>query len=217
MTMVAGTIIDAAARELFDVDNIRWSRTELMGFLNEALRQITVLQPEAAATTANVTLVPGCKQSIPVDGWTLLDVLNNVSAGGDARRAVRTVSRQLLNGFNPDWPYDPQATEVVNVVFDKQDRTHFWVYPPNDGTGILNLNYAAIPATVTSEAAALVLNDTYYTPLLEYVLFRACSKTAPWSPGPVEAARHFQLFTATLAAEAEAADANSVNAPGATS
>lgn len=213
MTVVASTIIDAAARELFDVDNIKWSRSELLGFITEAQKQVAIFAPEAHATVADVALVAGAKQVIPATGWQLVDVYNNVTSGGDARRAVRTVSRKLLNTFNPDWMSDTASDEVQNVVFDEQDKRHYWVYPPNTGAGMLSLAYVAVPDELTSEATALQVSDAYYTAVLEFVLFRACSKNAEFSPGPQEASRHFQLFAAAMATKSATDAANSPNNP----
>lgn len=218
MTILASQIIDAAARELYDVDNINWSRTELLGFLSEAEKQIVILQPQNNSTIGTIDLVPGCQQAIPSGAYSLIDVYHNVAADGETpRRVVRVVSRRLLNSFNPDWMYATSATEVDNVVFDEQDRRHFWVYPPNDGEGKLNVAYLQTPSPFTTESNAITVSDAYYTALLEFMLFRACSKVAPFSPGPTEAARHFSLFTAALAAKAEIEAVNTPNDLGNTS
>lgn len=212
MTIAISTIINAAARELYDVDNIKWSRSELLGFVSEAEKQIMVLHPQNNSTVDTIDLAAGCQQAVPIEAHQLVDVYHNVASDNlTPRRAVRMVSRRLMNSYEPGWMYAAQTTEVQNVIFDEQDKRHFWVYPPNNGEGKLNIAYLAVSEPYATEEDNLRISDAYYTAALEFVLFRACSKQAPFSPGPSEASRHFALFTAAMTVKADSEAVNSPN------
>jgi len=77
-TVTAKTIIDKAAIQLIDLTNIRWTRAELLSWLNDGMRQIVLIQPSASTTTVSKLLVAGTRQTLPVDGWLLLSVYRNM-------------------------------------------------------------------------------------------------------------------------------------------
>ena len=55
-TITAKSIIDKASVQLLDTGNIRWTRTELLGWVNDAQRQITVMSPNATNKVATIQL-----------------------------------------------------------------------------------------------------------------------------------------------------------------
>ena len=55
-TVTAGTIIDRCARQLFDVNGVKWPRTDLLEWLNVGQRLIVVLQPSSSNTVAVIKL-----------------------------------------------------------------------------------------------------------------------------------------------------------------
>jgi hypothetical protein len=52
----------------------------------------------------------------------------------------------------------------------------FYIYPPNTGTGTVEMLYALQPAQLELTTAQLVVQDIYRTAVLYYVLFRAFAK-----------------------------------------
>jgi len=95
-TVTAGTIISKAATQLIDISGVRWTRAELLGWLNDGLRQIVVMQPNASATRSAVQLAAGTRQTLPSGGWMLLSVYRNMGTTGTTPgRAVRISSREL--------------------------------------------------------------------------------------------------------------------------
>lgn len=213
-TILASTIIDEAALILYDVPNIRWPRTELLSYVNEAQRQIVMMHPHSNSTVHTMVTTLGTRQTIPSDGWTLLDVIRNMGTTGTTPgRAVRAVPRDLLDAHTPTWHSAPSSITASNYVFDPQDRTHFWVYPPASGAGYLQIIYAKLPTDV-AEGAAIALPDVYAPAIKDYVLWRACSKKMEASPGPEIAQMHYQAFLAAVAAKNEAEATNSPNAAG---
>jgi hypothetical protein len=181
-TVTAGAIITKAATQLIDIPGVRWTRAELLGWLNDGLRQIVLMQPNATNTPVVVQLVAGTRQTLP-----------NGSTPG---RAVRIISRELLDAFNPDWHSATASAITKNYIYDLQDQTAYYVYPPSTGTNYLEINYSMQPADLTSESQVIPMFDVYQGPLLDYMLFRACTKDAEYAAGVALGQLYLATFTA---------------------
>lgn len=211
-TITAQTIINQAATQLLDVSNIRWTRAELLSWLNLAQKQIVIMSPNATNKVAVYQLVAGTRQSIPSDGWTLLDVIRNMGTDGTKPgRAIRLVSEELLDNFNPNWHSALPSAIAQNVIFDQQDQTVFYVYPPNNGRGYVQINYSPVPPIITSEVQTISINDIFEPVILDYILYRACSKDAEYAPGLQLAAGYLQTFMTAMQVKTGAELANSPN------
>ena len=203
-TVTAQSIINKAAIQLTDIANIRWTRAELLSWLNDGMRQIVVIQPSASSTTVVVKLIAGTRQYIPADGWLLLTVYRNMgTTGATPGRAVRIVSREILDGFNPNWHADTPKAEVRNFLYTNQDQLAFYVYPPNTGTQYVELNYSSQPADLTSESQVIPIFDVFQSALVDYIMYRACSKDAEYAPGLALAQGYLATFTAAVQVKTE--------------
>ena len=208
-TVTAQTIINKAAIQLTDIANVRWTRAELLSWLNDGMRQIVLIQPSGSSTTVSMQLTAGTRQSIPTDGWLLLQIYRNMGVSGSTPgRAIRIVSREILDGFNPNWHTDTAAAEVRNYIYDAQDQLAFYVYPPNTGTGYIELNYSAQPTNLTSESQTIPIFDVFQQSLVDYILFRACSKDAEYAPGLQLAQAYLATFTAGVQGKSQSEATN---------
>lgn len=208
-TVTAKTIIDKASVQLIDLTNVRWTRSELLSWLNDGMRQIVLIQPSATSTTVAKKLDAGTRQSLPTNGWLLLQMYRNMGTDGTTPgRAIRIVSRELLDNFNPNWHTATAAAEVRNYIYDTQDQTAFYVYPPNTGTQYVELNYSAQPANLTSETDVIPIFDVYQSALVDYILYRACSKDAEYAPGLALAQGYMATFIAAVGGKAQTETTN---------
>lgn len=211
-TITAQSIINKAAIQLTDIGNTRWTRAELLGWLNDGQRQIVTMAPNATNKISTVQLVAGTRQTIPADGWTLLEVIRYMGTDGTKPgRAVRVTSRELLDSYNPDWHSDTASTVPKHYLFDQQDQTAYFVYPPNNGKGYVQINYSPVPTDLASESSTISLNDIFQTALLDYILYRACSKDAEYAPGLTLAAGYLQTFMTAMGIKSQTEIANSPN------
>jgi hypothetical protein len=211
-TITAQTIINQAAVQLLDPSNVRWTRAELLDWINAGQKQIVILSPNATNKTWVYKLAVGTRQAIPSDGWTLLDVIRNMGTNGTTPgRTIRVVSEELMDNFDPYWHAALPVATVRNVIFNQQDQTFFYVYPPNNGNGYIQINYAPVPPTLLLETETISLNDIFMPVLLDYVLYRACSKDAEYAPGVQLAAGYLQTFMASMQTKSAAELANSPN------
>jgi hypothetical protein len=198
-TVTAGTIIDKAASQLIDIAGVRWTRAELLKSLNDGLRQIVLMQPTATNTPVAVKLTAGTRQLLPTGGWLLLGIYRNMGTTGTTPgRAVRVISRELIDGFNPSWHTATASAVTQNYIYDLQDQTAYYVYPPSTGTNYLEINYSLQPTDLTSESQVIPMFDVYQMPLLDYIMYRACTKDAEYAPGVTLGQMYLTTFTASV-------------------
>lgn len=213
MSLLASDILERVSTIALDESNVRWPLRELCGWLNDGQREIVVHKPSSLARNAPFTLAVGTLQEVPSQYLGLLRITRNlVSAADDAPRvggrAVRVASREMLDGQVPDWhnpAMTPYRKDVRHYVVDEQDPLHFYVYPGNDGTGLVEAVFAGKPTDVTiaegddaeaigSYALPLEFQDPYGNALIDYVLYRANSKDANFAGNAQRAAAHYAQF-----------------------
>lgn len=208
---LASTILDRAQSQLLDKTGERFTRTELLGWLNDGQRQIGSLDPIAVSVVTNLTCVEGTRQTLPTTAWMLLDVYRNMGSGSTPGRAVRIASKRIMDAFDPDWHDADPDSQIDHFIYDKQDPATFWVYPPSDGTTVLQVNYARVPPTL-AETDPITLEDNYTMALLDYVMWRAVEKQhgPGGAPSPL-ASKYWDAFVAGVAARGKAETDNSPN------
>lgn len=196
----AKTILDRVAIQLMDDTNIRWTRSELLSWLDEAQKQIVMMAPSSTTTVVVMPLTKGTRQELPTDGWILLDIYRNVldEASQFYGRVVKQTSRSMLDRFSPNWHVENPNTEVDSYIYSIEDKRAFWVYPPNTGLGKIELNYSRVPKPITDESDELDVSYLYDGALADYVLYRACSKDAEYAAGVNLASRYLDTFTAVV-------------------
>jgi hypothetical protein len=211
-TITAKYIIDKAVVQLTDIQGVRWTRNELLGWINDGQRQIITMAPSATNKVDTIKLIAGTRQSIPADGWTLLELIRYMGLDGlKAGRAIRLASRELIDSFNPEWHSDLPTSVPKHYIFDQQDQRTFYVYPPNNGKGYVQLNYSPVPVDLADENATIGLSDMFQTSLLDYVLYRACSKDAEYAPGLQLASGYLSTFMASMGIKSDSEIKNSPN------
>jgi len=201
MAVTVGSIIDRVQSTIQDVTGIRWPQAELVYWVNDAQREITLFKPDANAVNATITLVDGTKQDIPGAGNRLLKVVRNMSAasGGTGKRSIRLVQPDILNAQTPDW-HDPSVTGqaahtniVKHYIYDEQNPRNFYVYPGVSGNAYIEIVYSKNPDSVTA-SDNIGIADIYANAIMDYVLYRAYSKDAEYAANNQRAAQHYQLF-----------------------
>lgn len=195
--LVAGDLIKKCSITLKDPEFVRWTEEELLGYLDEAHREIA-RTPGAYIKIVVQDLVKGSKQALPADTFMLVSVVRNMTDLDEPCEPVRITTRALLDSFEPHWHMAPLCRLVENYVYDDRTPQVYYIYPPNDGSGHVELMYNAIPEKLTATTDALVLRSEFETPLLMYVLYRAYSKDSDYSAGMQAATMYYQAYTSSL-------------------
>lgn len=191
--MQVSEIINRATLILQDDTNVRWTRPELLGWVNDAQREIVVHRPSASSIVTTLPLVPGTRQELPPVGIQLLDVIRNVNG-----RAVRVLKREILDAQQPDWHQHKQAAVIKHFMFDDRSPLVFYVYPPAAPAAMLEVSYSVAPVAATAESSQLSLNDIYANAVLDFVLYRAYLKDADFAGNAARAESHYQKFASAV-------------------
>ena len=215
---------------LQDEEHVRWTPPELAEWINEAVRAIILAKPSAHSSTRVLQLAPGTWQQVPaVAGLpvplALLDITRNLISVGPPRvggRTIRAVNRSMLDAQDPNW-HDPSRTiyrkECRQFVFDEQNPLEFYVYPGNDGTGLVEALVSSLPERLTASGdeddpasyGEIGLPEPWSVPLLDYTLYRAQSKDDIAGNAP-RAIAHYQQFASAVGIKVQVERASSPNA-----
>lgn len=196
-TVLVSSIVNNAATLLQDTTNIRWPQLELVGWLCDGQREIVMYKPNACVRNSALKLKAGSKQELPAEGITLVDVVRNMGAdGGTSGKAIRLVSREVLDAQLPDWHSMSGASPIVrHYIYSSQDPKNFYVYPPQPAANQhhVDLIYCASPPNV-GLSDTIAIDDIYATALLDYVLYRAYSKDTEYAGNAGLAQKHAEAF-----------------------
>lgn len=210
--MLVSEALRKASIVLNDLTFVRWPVDELIGWLNEARVAIIKAQPTANTITTPIRLEQGTLQAVPVVAVQLVRITRNLMDNRpDARigRAVITVvDRAEMDAARPGW-HDPRITPykdvVRHVIYEEASPRTFYVYPGNTGLGTVEAVYSVNPASIAvvtgqpaeGYTAEIGLRSQYDDTVLNYMLWRALSKDAPYAEAQM-AQGFFQLVATDL-------------------
>ena len=208
MPITAQSIVRRCVETLQDTTSIRWPVGALCRYFNDGQREVVLSRPDAMVANASRALVAGSKQSIPTTGTKLIDVVRNTTS----KKAVRLCNREILDAQLPNWHDLTGVVDAVHYMFDPRDPTVFYVYPPNSGTGSVDLLHSALPTDISEPASGdytavtgnLSLPDMYGNAIQDYILHRCYSKDAEYAGNAARAQAHFTLFNAAIGTEIKA-------------
>ena len=204
MAVTASSIINRVRTQLSDNGTTqRWSDAELLNWLSDGQRAIVVADATASQTVTTVPLAAGTRQALPSGAHKLIHIYRNLSVSGTPGKACSYVPLSLLDNQYPDWHTDTAVAAVRHWTYDENDPVGFYVYPRNDGTGRLEVNYAIVPTDLASTSSTISVRDIYQTALFDYVMFRAHSKDSDYAAGQSLAAGYLQAFTNFVIAQAK--------------
>jgi hypothetical protein len=209
-------IIERVEHVLQDT-SIRWPRTELQSWINESYLAITLLRPDANAKTGTFTCAAGSRQVLNVQfssGLQLLDVTRNL-ATASTKRAVRLVSRAVLDDQRPAWHSETGTVNIQHYMYDPRQPKEFFVYPPATTAAQVEVVYADAPsahaltesqldpAAGSPNTTVINLDDIYMSPMIDWVLYRAYSKDAEYGANEQRAQAAYGAFNAAIGAKSQ--------------
>ncbi|MBW5800677.1 phage adaptor protein [Halomonas elongata] len=215
-----GTVINNAKLVLQEVTSAgtRWTNEELIGWLNESYQAIVQIKPDASTENASHELAEGTRQQIPADGLRLIDVVRN-TASGSKKMGIMVASRQSLDTTRRGWHADPPSIDIEQYIFDDQDPTRFYTYPPAATGAEVEIIYSAVPAPHDVSQGleglaneAIKLNDSFGPIITDYILYRAYSKDAEHAKNLNRAQLHMEAYMTALGQKVEVDRSISPNA-----
>jgi len=225
----ARQIMEKATVLLADDDHTRWPLSELCTWINEAVQATVLAKPSASTASRAITLQKGTLQKVPSTGapepLMLQRLVRNLVSADDPRaggRIITVTSRESLDAQAPHW-HDPTRVryqrDVRHYVYDENNPLEFYVYPGNDGTGVVEAVLSVLPAAtapsgdpddLASYETDIGLSDLYSVPLTDYVLFRAFAKD-DLDGQPGRSMAHYQLFASAVGLKIQVEGATSPN------
>ena len=199
MATSVAQVIALVKYELNDEDATRWTTDELVAWISEAQRAVAAIRPVSNAVLVAVSLVPGAKQAIPTNGFVFLSATCNTASDGTPTSAVRRVDRELLDVHSPDWYAETATSTVLTYSADSTMPTRFWVYPPSNGSGYLEILYGVMPENVTP-FGNIALPSKYVSALVNYVLYRCFMKDAEFAGNAELSVGYYKAFSDAVAA-----------------
>ena len=159
-------------------------------------------KPSTNSVTAALELQQGSKQQLDQKYVAMLRPVRNLEHG-IMGRAVTVVQRDLMDAADPDWHASRESRVVKHVMFDEADQRTYYVYPPNDGQGMMETVVSTLPElfsptgdpeVLESYGYPIALRDEYMSALVDYILYRAYSKDAQNAGAASRAALHYQQY-----------------------
>ncbi|KYN88900.1 hypothetical protein ATY37_14940 [Vibrio cidicii] len=188
MPITVKNLIDRISRDLIDLRNVRWSRPELIDFMNDAIAAIVIRRPDLSRATA-VVATSSNTVALPADAYQILAVnhIDNVAA--------TFVSINKLNQLYPDW----RTTEGAPVCWTRNelDETTLFLYPAPQAEVNVEVVYSR-SLKVTDESAAFPLSEVYEGVVADFVMYRAYNKDSLNPAEGQKAQLHLQAFATAL-------------------
>ena len=193
-------IIDKAEEILQDTTNVRWTQATLLGYLNDAQREIVLYRPDANPVNESFTLQQESKQTIPAAGLRLLNIYKNNSP---TTKPITHIEKRVLDDQIEDW-HGTTGTTVEHYIYDPVDPKVFYVYPhPSGGGHTISIVYSSAPSNITisdfSTATTVIsLDDIYANAILDYILYRSYLKDAEYAGDINRAGAYLQSFQSAI-------------------
>lgn len=161
-----------------DDQNVRWTKSELLAWLNDGQRSIARYIPEVGIEE-NRTFDPksGTGQDLPEDCISLIDVYYSTQAG--QKRGMRRGDPDIMDALFPTWRSNIAVdyTRPGTWFYDEKHPKRFWVYPgiPSEGFPTIAILYRKAPNNVGANGN-IGIDDIYADSLIDYILYRAYMK-----------------------------------------
>jgi len=213
-TITAQEIIDRAEIILVDVGNDRWEEADLLGWLNMGLRELVRFIPTALTVTEAVNLAAGVKQTIPTGRIEFIGATMNMGTDGSTPGAIINFMDFKELGFvKPSWPTETQAAITEIVTKKDGDRASYYVSPPSDGTGYIEIICSDTPTEIAI-GQVIPVDDIYEAILMDYVLFRSFSIDQVHPVYKSLALDYFKKFTESVGAKISTEEASNTASRG---
>ena len=168
------------------------------------------LRPDSNAKTGTFTCVAGTRQTITTgfaSALRIIDIVRNLASASD-KKVVRLINRSVLDDQRPAWHTDTATVNIQNYTFDVRQPKSFFVYPPATTAAQLEVVYADLPTAhalsaanldpASSSSDVILIDDTYVSAILDWILYRAFSKDAEFAANAARAGAHYQTFMSSI-------------------
>ncbi|MCE7567537.1 hypothetical protein LZS85_15545 [Aliivibrio fischeri] len=208
-------LVDKAAARVIDTDFIRWDEQFWVDSIQDAIKAILVIRPDAYVEMTNFSCDEGTEQGLPDDVNLLMNVLMNI--GGKAVRGPHDML--MLDNYRPDWRTEPLKDAVDTYFYDERNPQVFHVYPPvNVGTELRLVVSVTPPAPTITDyngGQSSQLSPLFDNPIVEYMVYLAFSQDNEFTANASKAQLSLNAFNSLLgnknASDAQYSTINQLN------
>lgn len=196
-TLVRDAILRAETI-LQDTTNTRWSKEELLNWLNDAQLAIVNRRPDTYVKNTEFVCEKGTKQALPSDGLRLMRVLRNV--GG---KPIRMIDINILDDQVEDWHNEVDAAACHHYCYELTDPKTFYLYPAPAAAVKVDIVYSLAPPAITisnwaTDTTTITLDDSYLNAIVDWIVYRAYSKDADYAQNVNRASMHLDAFRMSI-------------------
>lgn len=194
MTVYVADVLGRVNTQLRDPGFIRWTKSELLGYFNDAVRSVVLARPDATACIIPFSCSAGVRQQLTDDVYQLIDVM-----GQDSGRAVVPADRVTLDTADPMWRTTSGEMSAEAYLYNPLLPGYFMIYPGVDEGVGLEIAVSLYPVEVTLEEldeaspVDMQISDIFINPVVDWCLYRAFSKDAPGQDESL-ATQHLQNY-----------------------
>jgi hypothetical protein len=159
------------ARVLINDDNVlmpeRYSDTELLGFVNQAIKRAAMVRPDLFIISNEITpTADQVEQELPTSVTRIMEV-HRVVGGG----AIGEVDKETMDRSAPDWTIEDSGTPVNWMRHPRNPRRYFLYPAPSTGTE-LSVEYIEVPDDY-GLSDTMILADSYRSAIVDCVVYLA--------------------------------------------
>lgn len=180
MTIAVVDVLGRVNTQLRDPGFIRWTKSELLGYFNDAVRAVALKRPDATAAVIPFECAAGVRQQLPESVYQLIDIV-----GQDSGRAVVPADRVTLDTADPMWRTISSEVSAEVYLYNPALPQYFMLYPGVADGVMLEIAASLYPVEVTLEdldeedPVAMAISEIFINPVVDWCLYRAFSKDAP--------------------------------------
>lgn len=195
--MLCSDVISQVSLALNDPNDTLFSAQQKITSLNDALRALVSVRPDASSVTATRLLSAGTKQSLPSDGVRLIRAVRNKGEDGlSTGRAIRMTDISTMDAIFPEWHTQASQITVRECMMDPRSPTEFWVYPPAPTSPVIGIeiSYVKKLTEITAGTDTFPVDDYYAPAVQEWMLYRLWASDDEASPNYQASQAHLRAF-----------------------
>ena len=201
-SLLATQLLGRVSFLLNDNTNVIWSPPEVLGWINDGQRAIVTRLPQAYPKRVVFALTPNdVLQVLPANAFRLVSIKRNMGVNGTTPgRPILAISEMQLYNVDPTWPTTDGAadSQIKHYSYDPETPYTVWVYPRPSLPIQVEAWVSTMPDEITSMASPITLDDSFFNPLIDYVLSRCYQKNADVQGSPQMIAGYLASFDAQL-------------------
>lgn len=191
--MLVSDIINIIQEQTRD-DNVTWTDSDVMQYINEAVKNTIQRAPQANSKEELVDCVVGIDQTLPEDAVSIINVIaNDSNTQGKAGEIIHRADVQTKDAYTPQWRRTRSSAVVVEWM-KRSSPTHFLVWPPLDSGRKLLVEYSFYPPDVNNTIDNIIITNEYQEPIRAWCLYRTYSRDSEDTPNVQRAEIYKQQY-----------------------